>query len=76
MRGNMKTVRFVRVVSVASSIAWYNTPDILGHTFEALDISPFDYVKIEYEPGIFGWLPLESCLINPHLQLVPPKEII
>lgn len=66
--------RFVRVVSIPSTIAWYNRPDILGHTFEVFDHSPYDFVKIEYEPDIFGWLSLESCLINPHLQPVPSKE--
>lgn len=66
--------RFVRIVSIPSTMAWYNRPDVFGHTFEVLDQSPFDYVKIEYEPGVTGWLSLEHCLINPHLQLVPQKE--
>lgn len=70
----MRNVRFVKIVSMPSTIAWYNRPDVFGHTFEVLDISPFDYVKIEYEPGVTGWLSLENCIINPHLQLVPQKE--
>lgn len=68
---------FIKVVKVTDPLNWWNREGILGQTFEVVEIvsSPFfnknvDWVKIEYEEGFFGWIPLNMCEINPHLKIV------
>lgn len=63
-------VRFVKVDKMTQDCNWWNHPDILGKTFEALEISAHNLVRIQYFEGFYGWLPVEVCEVNPHLKLV------
>ena len=63
-------VKFIKVMRSVNPCAWWNYKRIIGKTFKALEISEFNYVKIEYKKGKFGWIPLNECEVNPHLKLV------
>lgn len=62
-------LKFVKIIKVTHEMNWWNNEDILGKTFEVLDIYN-GCAKIEYYKNFYGWLPLEVCEVNPHLKLV------
>ncbi|MBL4951106.1 hypothetical protein JK635_02475 [Neobacillus sp. YIM B02564] len=62
--------KFIRIIKTTDPLNWWNHKDIIGKTFEVLEVSKYNYAKIEYWSGYYGWLPLEMCEINPHLKLV------
>lgn len=61
--------RFVKIVKTTHWLNWWYKYGIIGQTFEVLDVSQWNFVKIEYEKGMFGWLPLDVCEVNPHLRI-------
>ena len=66
----MTKIRFVKIAKFTHNLNWWYCRGLVGQTFEVLDVSPNEYVKIGYEEGSCGWLPLDVCEINPHLTLV------
>lgn len=61
--------RKIRVIKVTHPFNWWDCDEVLNKTFEVLDISEHNYVKIEYEEDRFGWLPLDVCEVNPHIKI-------
>ena len=62
--------KFIKIVKTTDALNWWNSKGIIGETFEVLEISKYNYAKIEYVKGYFGWLPVEMHEINPHLKIV------
>lgn len=67
---NHLNIKFVKVAEMTHPLNWWNNEDIIGETFEVLEVSVYGYVKIEYYEKYFGWLPLDVCEVNPHLRIV------
>lgn len=62
--------KFVKVKQTDDPLNWWNHKGVVGQTFEVLEISEYNYGKIEYCKGFYGWLPLDMHEINPHLKLI------
>lgn len=61
--------KFVKLVKATHPINWWNRHELLGKTFEVLEVVN-NRAKIEYFEGHFGYVPLEVCEIDPHLKIV------
>ena len=66
----MVKIRYVKIVKSTNPINWWYRNGLIGQTFEVLERSIHDSVKIQFDDEKFGWVPLDVCEINPHLRLI------